>query len=97
MFKHSHPGTLLSELYMKPLGLTVTATAKALRVSRKHLSELVNGRAGISAEMALRLSQAFNTTAEFWVNLQANYELSRAKKRFKGSLRSLRSDLRAAG
>jgi addiction module HigA family antidote len=59
-----HPGEVLRELCLKPLGLTVTQTARALGVSRKTLSSILNGRAGISPEMAVRLSLAFGTTAE---------------------------------
>ena len=80
-FNHSHPGTLIREFYLDRLELSVTETAKALRVSRKHLSELLHGRAGISAAMALKLGKAFKTTPDFWMNLQKNYELSRAMKK----------------
>jgi addiction module HigA family antidote len=63
-----HPGEALRELCLKPLSLTVTRAARALGVSRKTLSSILNGRAGISPEMAVRLSLAFNTTAESWLN-----------------------------
>ena len=65
-----HPGEVLKELCLEPLGLTVTDAAKALGVSRKTLSMVVNGRAGISPEMAVRLSIAFDTSAESWLNQQ---------------------------
>ena len=85
MHNPPHPGQILRELCLKPLDLTVTETARALGVSRKTLSGILNGRAGISAEMAVRLSIAFNTTAESWLNQQVQYDLWRAeqsRKRF---------------
>ena len=69
-----------------PLGLSITAAAEALDVSRKTLSAIVDGRAGISPEMAVRLSIAFNTSSESWLNQQAQYDLWQAEQR--------RSDLR---
>jgi addiction module HigA family antidote len=66
---------------MEPLGLTVIAAAKSLGVSRKNLSELVNGRSGISPEMAVRLSIAFDTTPESWLTQQMHYDLWRAEKK----------------
>ena len=64
MHNPPHPGEVIRELCIQPLGLTVTETAKSLGVSRKTLSALLNGRAGISPEMAIRLSKAFDTSAE---------------------------------
>jgi addiction module HigA family antidote len=81
-----HPGEILKELCLKPLGLTVTEAAKALGVSRKTLSGILNGRAGISPEMAIRLSIAFDTTAEAWLNQQVQYDLWQAEQR-RGELR----------
>lgn len=76
-----HPGEVLRELCLEPLGLTVTDAAKALGVSRKTLSEILNGHAGISPEMAVRLSIAFDTTAESWLAQQLQYDLWRAEKK----------------
>jgi addiction module HigA family antidote len=76
-----HPGEILRELCLEPLGVTVSAAAKALGVSRKTLSAILNGRAGISPEMAVRLSIAFDTSAESWLNQQAQYDLWQAEKR----------------
>lgn len=81
MFDPPHPGEVLRELCLEPLGLTVTGAAKALGVSRKTLSAILNGRAGISPEMAVRLSIAFDTTAESWLNQQNQYDLWHAEKR----------------
>ena len=80
MHNPPHPGEVLKELCIEPLGLTVTESAEALGVSRKTLSALLNGRAGISPEMALRLAKAFDTSAESWLNQQMQYDLWMAKK-----------------
>jgi addiction module HigA family antidote len=78
-----HPGEILRELCLEPLGLSVTDAAKALGVSRKTLSSLLNRRSGISSEMAVRLSIAFDTSAESWLNQQVQYDLWLAEKRRK--------------
>jgi addiction module HigA family antidote len=89
MHNPPHPGEILRSLCLEPLGLSVTDAAKALGVSRKTLSAIINGRAGVSPEMAVRLSIAFNTTAESWLNQQVQYDLWQAEKRRK-SLRVAR-------
>jgi addiction module HigA family antidote len=81
MYNPPHPGEVLRSLCLEPLGLTVSDTAKALGVSRKTLSGIVNGRVGISPEMAVRLSLAFDTTAESWLNQQVQYDLWRAEEK----------------
>ena len=83
MHNPPHPGEVLKALCLEPLGLTVTDAAKALGVSRKTLSSIVNRRAGISPEMAVRLSLAFSTTAESWLNQQVQYELWHAERKRK--------------
>jgi addiction module HigA family antidote len=75
MYNPPHPGEVLRELCLKPLGISVTAAANALGVSRKTLSSILNGRSGISPEMAVRLSIAFETSAESWLNQQSQYDL----------------------
>jgi addiction module HigA family antidote len=80
MHNPPHPGEVLRELCIEPLGLTVTDAAKALGVSRNTLSKVLNGRASISPEMAVRLSIAFNTTSESWLNQQLQYDLWQAEK-----------------
>lgn len=80
MHNPPHPGEVLRELCLEPLGLTVTAAAEALGVSRKTLSAVLNGKAGISPEMAIRLSIAFDTSAESWLNQQSQYELWHAEQ-----------------
>ncbi|SRR5712692_3151674 len=71
----NHPGGILKRQYLEPLSLTASQLARALGVSRKAVSKIINERGSISADMALRLSQAFNTTPELWLNLQRNYDL----------------------
>jgi addiction module HigA family antidote len=80
MHNPPHPGEVIKELCLEPLGISVTAAAKGLGVSRKTLSALLNGRAGVSPEMAIRLSIAFDTSAESWLNQQSQYDLWRAEQ-----------------
>jgi antitoxin HigA-1 len=70
-----HPGEILKEDLMKPLGLTVKGLARELNVPVGRMSEIVNGRRAINADVALRLSRYFGNTPEFWINLQAAYDL----------------------
>jgi len=76
-----HPGLSVRFDCLEPLGLTVTEGAKALGVTRQALNNIVNGRAGISPEMAIRLDKAFGGTAEGWLALQTSYDLAQAMKR----------------
>jgi len=79
--KPTHPGTILKELYLDELGISITDFANHIKVSRKAISAIVNGRKGVTPEMAMRFSRAFpNTTPESWVNLQRNYDLWQAEK-----------------
>ncbi len=80
MHNPPHPGEIIRELCVEPLGLTVTEAAKALKVTRKTLSTLLNGRAGISPEMALRLYRVFGRTPEGWLRLQSQFDLRKAEK-----------------
>jgi addiction module HigA family antidote len=80
MHNPPHPGEIIKELCLEPLGISVTAAAEGLGVSRKTLSAILNGRAGISPEMAVRLSIAFDTSSESWLNQQSQYDLWRAEK-----------------
>ncbi len=89
MHNPPHPGEVLRQLCLEPLGLSVTDAAKGLGVSRKTLSAILNGRAGISPEMAVRLSLAFGTSSESWLNQQIQYDLWQAEKGRK-NLRVLR-------
>ena len=75
----AHPGRILKNLYLSPLGVSNTKLAETLGVSRKAISLIVNERKSVTPDMALRLSRAFpNTSAEFWLNLQKNYDLWQA-------------------
>ena len=76
-----HPGKVVRVACLEPLGLTVTEGAKVLGVSRQALSNLVNGHAGMSSEMAIRLAKAFGSTTETWIRLQAAYDVARAQAR----------------
>lgn len=80
MYNPPHPGEVLKELCIEPLNLTVTEVALALDVSRKTRSAIVNCRAGISPEMAIRLGKAFGTPPESWLNQQMQYDLWQAKQ-----------------
>jgi len=81
MKRPPHPGLSIRHDCLEPLGLNVTAAASGLGVSRKQLSDILNGHAGISAEMAIRLDKAFGGGAEAWYRLQAAYDLARAMER----------------
>ena len=83
MHNPPHPGEILRQLCLEPLGLTVTEAAEGLGVSRKTLSAILNGRASVSPEMAVRLSMAFGTSAESWLNQQTQYDLWHAEQRRK--------------
>ncbi|MGD2091691.1 MAG: HigA family addiction module antitoxin [Candidatus Aminicenantes bacterium] len=75
-----HPGEVIKELCLEPLGLSITEAARALGVSRSELSAIINGRKKINPEMAVRLSIAFNTTSESWLNQQMQYDLWQAEQ-----------------
>jgi len=76
-----HPGETVRYDCLEPLGLTVTEGAKALGVTRQALSNLVNGKSGISPEMAIRLSKAFGSSPETWLRMQLDYDLAQARQR----------------
>jgi antitoxin HigA-1 len=76
-----HPGEILREEFLAPLGMTAHELALALRVPATRINEIVNERRGITADTALRLSRYFGTTSRFWMNMQASYELEVAEDR----------------
>lgn len=76
-----HPGGIVKRQCLQPMGLTVTRAAQGLGVTRQTLSELVNERAGISVDMAIRLSKAFGSTPETWLGMQMAYDLWEARDR----------------
>ena len=84
-----HPGLSVRQDCLEPLGVSVTDAAKKLGVSRKQLSDVLNGHSGISPEMAIRLHKAFGGGADTWLRLQAAYDLAQAMKRIKESCRMM--------
>jgi addiction module HigA family antidote len=75
-----HPGRIVRADCIEPLGLTITKAAKALGVTRQALNNVVNGKSGISPEMAIRLSKAFGSSPETWLRMQLAYDLAQARK-----------------
>jgi len=71
----SHPGEVLNEMYLEPMGVAITRAAEALGVSRKHVSAIVHGSASVSPDMAARLAAVFGPDVQFWINLQAQYDV----------------------
>jgi len=76
-----HPGEIIREECLKPLDLTITEAAEGLGIHRKNLSRILNGHAGVSPDMAVRLSNAFGSTPEMWLKLQMAYDLNQARKK----------------
>lgn len=74
----THPGEMLAEEFLKPLGMSATQLAEALGVPQNRISEIIRGRRGVTADTAIRLGRYFDTTAEFWTNLQASHDISLA-------------------
>ena len=81
MHDPAHPREIVREECLKPLGLTVTAAAEALGVTRKALSDLLNGHTGVSPDMAIRLEQVFGSTADTWLRMQMQRDLWQARQR----------------
>ena len=82
----ARPGEILREEFLEPMGLSVYALAKAIKVPRSRVNDIVLGRRTITADTALRLARYFGTTPEFWINLQARYNLEVAKDTVGGSI-----------
>ena len=82
MHSPAHPGQILEELYIKPHNLTITEVASALGVARKNLYAIIKGEYSVSVEMAFKLSKALDTTPEFWLQAQMNYDLAKGYKEF---------------
>ena len=81
MHNPPHPGEIVREECLEPLGLTVTRAAQGLGVTRQALPDLVNGKAGVSVEMSFRLSKAFGSSPETWLGMQTAYDLWQAQER----------------
>jgi antitoxin HigA-1 len=81
MHNPAHPGEIVREECLKPLGLTVTAAAEALGITRKALSDLLNGHTGVSPDMAIRLEKVFGSTADTWLRMQMQRDLWEVRQR----------------
>ena len=81
MHNPPHPGEIIREDCLKPLDLTITEAADGLGIHRKNLSRILNGHAGVSPDMAVRLSNAFGSTPEMWLKLQMAYDLGQARQK----------------
>ncbi|WP_322509958.1 HigA family addiction module antitoxin [Anaerolinea sp.] len=81
-----HPGEILLEEFLKPLGISQNALARALRVPPDRINAIVQGKRSITADTALRLARAFGTTPQFWLNLQSRYDLEIARERMEGQI-----------
>ena len=90
------PGEILKEEFLKPLGLTATALAKAIEVPPNRITAILKGDRGITGDTALRLSTFFKTSAEFWMNLQMTYDLRKAEKALSASVKKTIEEHRAA-
>ncbi len=89
MHNPPHPGEVLWELHLKETGISVSEAALRLGVSRQAMSAILNGRAGISADMALRLADALKTSAEMWTGMQSAYDLCHAKQKKRPKVKTL--------
>lgn len=92
-----HPGEVLLEEFLKPMGLTQYRLAKDISVPPRRINEIVHGTRAVSADTALRLSRYFGTSEQFWMNLQMRYDLELARQRLKGRLQREVAVLKKAG
>jgi addiction module HigA family antidote len=83
-----HPGEILMEEFLKPLGISQYKLAKDIHVPARRINEIVHGKRSITADTALRLSRYFNLSERFWLNLQARYDLEMEKDKFRGRIES---------
>ena len=90
----NHPGEILAEEFLKPLGLSANALALALRVPANRITAIVNGQRAVTADTALRLARYFGTSPEFWINMQAGHDLSKARAE---SGKQIAAEVRAHG
>ena len=80
MIEPCHPGEILKHEFLEPLGVSAIGLARAIGVPRTRVERLVKEQTGVTPDTALRLSRAFGTTAEFWVNMQANFDMASARR-----------------
>ena len=93
----THPGEMLREEFLGPMGLTQRELAEAIRVSYQRVNELVNGKRGVTPGIALRLAKFFGTTPDFWMNLQVRWDLYWAQKQEGRLLEEIRPYVEVAG
>lgn len=89
-YEIEHPGILLWEEYLRPLKITQTKIARDINISYQRVNELINGKRGISPDTALRLSRYLGTTAEYWLNWQALYDLQQTEKKRKAEYKKIK-------
>ncbi|HEX7435391.1 MAG TPA: HigA family addiction module antitoxin [Caldimonas sp.] len=87
--RNIHPGEVLNDEFLEPMHLSQNALARAISVPPRRINEIVLGKRGITADTALRLAKAFGISAEFWMNLQASYDLEEAQKAIAPVLRTV--------
>lgn len=87
--KVEHPGVILREEYLEPMGITQTRLARDIGISYLRVNELVNGKRGITPDTAIRLSKYLGTTADYWMNWQSAYDLQRAEKEYRSEYRRI--------
>jgi addiction module HigA family antidote len=87
--KNIHPGEILLEEFLNPMGISQNALARAIRVPPRRINEIVLGKRGITADTALRLSRAFGTSEGFWMGLQADYDLEETRKLIDDALKNV--------
>ena len=82
----THPGEILGEEFLKPLGISAHRLSLCTRVPATRISEILHGRRSVTSDTALRLARFFGTSAEFWINLQTNFDLSKARQEFQAAI-----------
>ena len=93
----THPGVILREEFVEPLGLTQTGLAEKLRTTFRTVNEIMNGKRNVSPDMALRLARFFGTSEELWLNLQDQYDLHKARRKNKDLLKAIKPYRQAVG
>jgi addiction module HigA family antidote len=93
----THPGEMLLEEFLTPMGITQRDLAAAIRVPYQRINEVINGRRGVTPSTALRLSKYFGTSADFWMNLQLRWDLYRVQQSEQAELKSIRPRVQATG
>jgi len=89
--RNIHPGEVLKEEFLKPMGISVYRVSKETGLSQTRLSQVIKGKRGVSAETAVKLGKFFDMPPEFWMNLQSLYDIEEARKQYKKDIESIRS------